>query len=65
MRILEKFKKMDSYRRRGIIYISISLCGILYELLFVSPIRQKVVLLWLGVILIGVVVMLTLKDSEQ
>jgi predicted membrane channel-forming protein YqfA (hemolysin III family) len=45
------------------IYIVIATVGILYELLFVNPVRPIPILLWLGLIGISIIIILTLKDS--
>jgi len=55
--------KGDGYRKRGIIYIVIAVAGIVYEVLFVTPVRTVSILLWSGLIVISFVIMLTLRDS--
>jgi predicted membrane channel-forming protein YqfA (hemolysin III family) len=55
--------KGDGYRKRGMIYIAIATAGILYELLFVNPVRPIPILLWLGLIGLSIIIILTLKDS--
>ncbi len=55
----------DGYKRRGIIYSTIGFSGLVYELLFSQIIRPVVVVLWCGIIGIGVIVMLFLKDQKN
>ena len=54
----------DGFKRRGIIYIVIGILGIAYELLFSKVIRPVVLVLWSGIIGIGVIVMLYFKDRN-
>ncbi len=56
---------MDRYRKRGMLYIIISIIGIVIELFFSKGIDYGVLILWLGVIGIGIIVMLTLKDPHR
>lgn len=63
--LLEKYKSADSYKKRGIIYISIALIFLLYEIFGMASPRIPVILLWLGVIFIALVIMTTLKDPRQ
>ncbi len=62
--LIAKFREADAYRKRGIIYISISLLGMGYELIFVNPFRPTVLILWASVIGIGLIVMTTLKGPK-
>ncbi len=62
--LFDKYKAANSYKKRGIIYISISLFFLLYEIFGMAAPRTPVVLLWLGVILIALVIMTTLKDPR-
>ncbi len=61
--LLKKFKALDGFVKRGIIYCTIATLGISYELLFVRPIRPTVIILWTGVIGIGVIVILMLRKD--
>ncbi len=63
--LIAKFRGTDAYRKRGIIYISISLLGMAYELIFVKPIRPTVLILWASVVGIGLIVMITLKGPKD
>lgn len=63
--LIDKFKDADSYKKRGIIYISIAVIFLLYEFVSHQPPRMPVLLLWLGVIMIAVFVMTTLKDPRK
>jgi predicted membrane channel-forming protein YqfA (hemolysin III family) len=54
----------DGYFRRGVIYAGIALIGIGYELVFVRPLRPVVLTLWVGVLGIGVIVILNLRDPS-
>ena len=62
---LNKFKQLDRYKKRGTIYISIAALFLAFELLFHSPPRPTVILLWLGVIVIAVSIITSLKDPER
>jgi len=59
----KKIKNIDGYVKRGVIYCFASALGIGYELIFVRPIRPTVLILWTGVIGIGFVVFLTLRQE--
>lgn len=63
--IIEKFKTIDSYKKRGIIYISVAVLFLAYEFLFHHPPRMTVLLMWFGLIVIAVFVMTTLKDPGE
>ena len=60
----ERYKNAPAYKKRGIIYIVISLSFLLYELSRSSP-RQTVIFLWAGVILLAIIIMTTLKDPHR
>lgn len=55
----------DGYKRRGTIYIAFGILGIAYELLFREALRPTVLVLWAGIIGIGVIVILFLKDQKN
>jgi hypothetical protein len=63
--LLNQYKAASSFKKRGIIYISIGVLFLSYELFFSKPIRTIVVLLWIGVIFIGVAVLTQLKDHDR
>jgi hypothetical protein len=63
--LMERYKDADSYKKRGIIYISIAVAFMIYEFILHQPPRLLVLLLWLGVIIIAVFVMTTLKDPRK
>jgi hypothetical protein len=63
--LLNRYKSAGSFKKRGIIYISIAVLFLLYELIFSRPIRTIVVLLWIGVIFIGVAVLTQFKDHDR
>ncbi len=65
MTLWNKIAQMDRYSKRGMIYILISIIGIVIELFFSKAIDYAVLILWLGVIGIGLIVMLTLKDPHR
>lgn len=65
MTLWNKIAQMDRYRKRGMIYIIISIIGIVIELFFSKGIDYGVLILWLGVSGIGIIVMLTLKDPHR
>lgn len=62
---LERFKKSDAFKKRGLIYITIAVLFLVYEVIFSKPIRTTVVLLWVGLMFIGFLVMTLLKDPER
>jgi|GEM_PF-2621318 len=64
-RIWQKIKAIDGYKKRGMIYISIAVLMLAYEIIFVQPVRPIVLLLWVGVIGIGVIVMVTLREHNN
>lgn len=64
-KIIDKIRGTDSYKKRGLVYLTISVFFLGYELLFQHPPRRTVVLLWLGVIVIAVSVIISLKDPER
>ena len=59
-----KFFK-DGYNKRGIIYIAFGIFGIVYEFIFRHPSRPIVLLLWAGIVCIGIIVIFTLKDPKD
>jgi len=59
-----KFFK-DGYNKRGIIYIGFGLFGLVYEFIFRQPARPVVLLLWAGIVCIGIIVIFTLKDPKD
>ena len=63
--LLEKYKAADSYKKRGVIYISIAVIFMSYEFIFHRPPRLTVLLLWFGLVVIAVFVMTTLKDPRR
>ena len=63
--LLEKFKTLDSFKKRGIIYLSIAVLFLGYEFIFHRPPRMTVLLLWFGLIVIAIFVMTTLKDQKE
>ena len=63
--LIEKFKSIDSYKKRGIIYISVAVIFLGYEFIFHRPPRITVLLLWFGLIVIAIFVMSTLKDQRE
>ena len=63
--LIEKFKSFDSYKKRGIIYMSVAILFLGYEFIFHRPPRMTVLLLWFGLIVIAIFVMTTLKDQRE
>jgi len=63
--LLEKFKSIDSYKKRGVIYITIAVIFMAYEFIAHRPPRLTVLLLWFGLIAIAVFVMTILKDPKN
>ena len=63
--ILKKYRSADSYKKRGIIYISVAILFMLYEFILHRPPRLTVLLLWFGLVIIAIFVMTTLKDPRQ
>ena len=55
----------DGYKKRAAIYIALASAGIVYELFFRQPSRTIVLLLWGGVIMIGLFIWTTLKDTRS
>lgn len=55
----------DAYNKRGIIYIGFGIFGIAYELIFRHPPRTIVLLLWAGIVCIGIIVIFTLKEPKN
>lgn len=64
-KLIQKIKAIDGYKKRGMIYITLAVLMIAYELLFIQPARLIVLLLWFGVIVIGVIVMTTLRENKS
>lgn len=60
----KKFKAADAFRKRGIIYCSIAIAGILYEVIFVTPVRSIVLILWAGIFGVGLMVIFSLKEIK-
>ncbi len=63
--LIEKFKAIDSYKKRGVLYITIAVIFMTYEFIFQEPPRLPVLLLWFGLIVIAIFIMTTLKDSRH
>ncbi len=63
--LFEKFKTYDSYKKRGILYMTIAVFFLVIEFIFHQPPRMTVLLLWFGLIVIAVFVMTTLKDQGE
>ncbi|MBN1560094.1 hypothetical protein JW998_07570 [candidate division KSB1 bacterium] len=61
----KKIKEADSYKKRGVLYASVAILFMLYEFIFHRPPRLTVLLLWLGLLIIAVFVMTTLKDPRR
>ena len=61
----EKMSKMNAFTKRGVIYISISLAGLLYEFIFMRPLRPVSILLWLGVAGLAVLVIVSFRDTHE
>ena len=64
-KIIDKIRTVDSYKKRGFVYLTISALLLGYELFFHDPPRRMVILLWLGIIVIAISVMVSLKDSDR
>ncbi len=64
-KLIAKIRGADSYKKRGAIYLAVSALFLGYELLFHDPPRRTVVLLWLGVIVIVISVIVSLKDPNR
>lgn len=65
MSLWRKIGKIDPYIKRGFIYIFIGVLGMMVELFWGHDIDSTVLILWLGVIGIGIIVMVYLKDSGR
>ena len=63
--LLTKFRELGAYTKRGIIYISVSVLFLGYEIFFHNPPRPTVAILWLGVIVIAISIIVSLKDPER
>lgn len=63
--LIEKFKAIDSYKKRGIIYIAVAVIFMVYEFLAHRPPRLTVLLLWFGLVVISIFIMTTLKDQRH
>lgn len=63
--VFDQFKAAGPFKKRGIIYISIAALFLFHELLFSRPVRTIVVLLWMGVVFIGVIVLTQFKDKNR
>lgn len=59
------FKSLDGYKKRGLVYITIGVLLISYELIFVRPLRPTVLILWTGVIGIGIIVILYFREPQE
>ena len=64
MSFLTKFKTAGRFQKRGIIYISIAIIGLLYEIIFHGPIRTTVLFLWFGLIVISIGIIFIIKDED-
>ncbi len=65
MSLWRKIGKIDRYIKRGFIYIFIGVLGMMVELFWSHDIDSTVLILWLGVIGIGIIVMVYLKDPGR
>lgn len=65
MSLINKFKSASKFQKRGIVYGSVACVGLLYELLFHDPVRNTVLFLWFGLIIISIGIFFTLKDENQ
>ena len=65
MRWMKKYARSDGFKKRGVLYMMISLIGMSYEFFFVDPIRLPVLFLWIGVFGIGVIVYKMLRDPDR
>lgn len=63
--VWQKYKNIDSYKKRSVIYITIAVLFMIYEFIFHRPPRVPVLLLWFGVIIIAIFVMSTLRDPRR
>jgi hypothetical protein len=63
--LIDRYKAAGSFKKRGIIYISIAALFISFELMFSRPVRPIVVMLWIGVVIIGVIVLTQFKDKNR
>ncbi len=54
----------DGYKRRAVIYMAFGVAGLLYEILFRNPPRTLVMVLWGGIVAIGIIIWSTLKDPN-
>jgi hypothetical protein len=63
--MIKFFKSLDGYKKRGIVYMTIGILLIAYELFFVRPLRPTVLILWVGVIGIGAIVILYFCESKE
>jgi hypothetical protein len=62
--LINKFKSAGRIQKRGIIYISIAIIGLLYEFTFHNPIRTAILFLWFGLIIISIGIIFTIKDEN-
>ena len=64
-KLVSKFKNLGAYKKRGVIYISVAVLFLGYELIAHNPPRVTVILLWLGVVIIAISVMVSIKEPEN
>ena len=55
----------DGYKKRGLLYTLIAVIGLGYELLFSGQVRPVVVVLWTGLLGIGLIVAFTIRDQQN
>ena len=63
--LCNRFKSLNSLQKRGIIYMSIALLMIAGELILCSAPRTIVLLLWGGVLGIGILVFTGFRSSQK
>jgi len=55
---------MNKYKTRGIVYASISGAGLFYEIMFLSPPRLFLIVMYGIVILIGLILIFVVRENE-
>jgi len=58
-------RKLNGFIKRGLISITVSLVGLLYEFMFPRPLRPVSIILWVCVMFIGLLVIYSFKDSTE
>jgi len=63
--IKDRWTQAGRFGKRGVIYVAISLAGLLYELVWDDPVKWFAVIMWLIILSLGIYLLLFMKDAPQ